>query len=495
MVQWRLTPEDLKHYPHFDAPLSVEEAMSLATNPERVRAHTFFPLLLYRQEWWPFGRKTDARPDKKSRKIRYAARGDAYIYAHYRHLLSERYESRLQEFGISDCVIAYRKIPAGKGSRGGKCNIHFAAEAFDAVSRLRNCCAVALDISKFFEHIDHQRLKQVWCDLLGVEQLPDDHWAVFKNITRYSEVDRNHAYERLGYAHQRQNGSWEYHKPLHQMPKQLCTPEVFRERIVGGDPSLIVKNKNAYGIPQGAPISDLLANAYLIDFDIKMAAYARARGGVYMRYSDDILVIVPGDGRAGAAAREKAQRLIREAGERLLIKAEKASTIRFTCRDGYQTSKWISGHRSNGLEYLGFRFDGENVFLRDSTLSNLNRKIARSLRAEAINLVRRYRGKDEAYLIGKFDVDGFIKRFGRVEGFDEAAGPEGWTFWSYAHRAASVMGPRGQRIFDQLKRQRSLVKRWSEKAVRGALQKGGKHGRATFNSGITELDGYAIERV
>ena len=86
MGQWQLSSDDLKRYPHFDALLSVEEANALATDPERVRSHAFFPLLLFREQWWPFGRKSDANPDKKSRKIRYAARGDAYIYSYYRHL-------------------------------------------------------------------------------------------------------------------------------------------------------------------------------------------------------------------------------------------------------------------------------------------------------------------------------------------------------------------------------------------------------------------------
>ena len=173
-------------------------------------------------------------------------------------------------FSFFDNVIAYRKIPAGlHGS--GKCNIHFADEAFSAVARLGNCCAVALDISKFFESIDHDRLKRVWCGLLGIDRLPDDHWAVFKAITRYAEVDRDLAYERLGFANRRRNGGWEYLRSKREMPIQLCSPSDFRRKIAGTD-GLIAPNANAYGIPQGAPLSDLLANAYLMDFDVAPVA-------------------------------------------------------------------------------------------------------------------------------------------------------------------------------------------------------------------------------
>jgi len=497
MGEWALTRDKLKNYPHFDAPLSIEAATALATDPARVCSHAFHPLLLFREEWWPFGRKAKT-DEKKSRKIRYAARGDAYIYSYYRHFLSKSYERRLVEFGIADSVIAYRKIPATPLS-GGKCNIHFAAEAFSAVARLGNCCAVALDISKFFESIDHARLKRVWCGLLDVERLPDDHWAVFKAITRYAEVDRDLAYERLGFARRRHNGGWEYCRSKQEMAIQLCSPSDFRSKIAGAN-GLIAPNKNAFGIPQGAPLSDLLANAYLIDFDVAMAKYARDRGGLYLRYSDDILIVLPGDGRAGRGARNYASKLIKQAGERLIIKPEKSSTVAFRTDNGRVTYKCVQGRRRNGLEYLGFRFDGEHVFLRDSTLANLNRKMAKALGAEAVALVRRYRGKDEAFLLSRLNIDRVMQKFGRVEDFDPSEGPDAWTFWSYARRATSILGERGAPIFGQLKRQRAHMALMAKRTMQNALSRNTPSGRdrsaqVMRTHGITVIDGYDIERV
>jgi hypothetical protein len=496
MGEWSLTRDKLKMYPHFDAPLSIDEATALATDPARVCSHAFYPLLLFREEWWQFGRKARA-VEKKSRKIRYAARSDAYIYSYYRHLLSERYERRLVELGIADNVIAYRKIPAAPLS-GGKCNIHFAGEAFSAVARLGDCCAVTLDISKFFESIDHGRLKRVWCNLLGVERLPDDHWAVYRAITRYAEVDRDLAYERLGFARRRRNGGWEYQKSKREMPLQLCSPSVFRSKIAGNE-SLIVPNTNAYGIPQGAPLSDLLANAYLMDFDAELARYARERGGIYLRYSDDILIVLPGDGRAGRGARDYASKLIKQAGERLLIKPEKSSTVAFRAVNDRSSYRSVHGRRSNGLEYLGFRFDGERVYLRDSTLANLNRKMAKALGAELVALVRRYRGKDEAFLLSHFNIDRLMQKFGRVEDFDPSQGPDAWTFWTYARRATSILGERGTPIFDQLKRQRAHLARLAKCAVQDALTRNTESSRdrlaQTKLHGVTILDGYDIKRI
>lgn len=472
MGEWRLTPDKLKRYPHFDAPLSIAEATALATNPVRVSRHAFYPLLLFKEEWWPFRRGPKEQREKKSRKIRYAARGDAYIFSYYRHLLSEHYERQLRDRGISDNVIAYRRIPVRTGSQGGKCNIHFAAEAFDAITRIGSCCAVTLDISKYFESIDHARLKRVWCDLLELDHLPNDHWAVFKAITRYSEVDRDLAYERLGFAQRRRDGGFTYLKSKGDIPPRLCTPFDFRTKI-GGDNTLIKRNKDDHGIPQGAPLSDLLANAYLLEFDTAMARYARQREGLYLRYSDDILLVLPGDGRTGAGARAFAANRIKAAGTQLVIKRSKASTVVFRADTGKVSHKCVFGRGLNGLEYLGFRFDGEQVFFRDSTLGHLNRKIVRAVRAEVRALLRRYPGKDQAFIASRFDANRLMQRFGRKEDFDVSDGPSSWTFWTYAHRAASIFGPRGSCIFGQIKQQRALVDRCAQKVLQAAYGKGG----------------------
>ncbi|MGB0960893.1 MAG: hypothetical protein ACPGVK_11640 [Halocynthiibacter sp.] len=143
---------------------------------------------------------------------------------------------------------------------------------------------------------------------MGVDELPADHYAVFKNITKYRFVDQWSVYKRLGSLGPIQRGKHTiegFTVPYREMPKQLCSPEDFRAKICGGDPSkpsLVQKNALPHGVPQGAPISDLIVNFYLIDFDAKLDQYARERGGKYMRYSDDILLIIPGGDVAAAAA-------------------------------------------------------------------------------------------------------------------------------------------------------------------------------------------------
>jgi hypothetical protein len=48
----------LKNYPHFDAPVSQQKAKELATTPEYVQKHKFFPFLSYKIITKKFAAKT-----------------------------------------------------------------------------------------------------------------------------------------------------------------------------------------------------------------------------------------------------------------------------------------------------------------------------------------------------------------------------------------------------------------------------------------------------
>lgn len=465
MPSWSIAPGDLKKYPHFDGLISAHEAEALATDPALVATHTFYPFMLYVDKWKKFGSK-GARGKIKERPIRFAARRDAYIYSYYRHVLSEKYEAELQSRGLADCVLAYRRVPE-PGAKGGKCNIHFARDAFANVAVAGNCCAIALDISGFFESLDHGKLKEKWSRILGVKKLPSDHFKVFEAITRYSVVEKKAVYERLGHygvKKHAKNGApiMGYTTRFEDMPKQLCTGKRFREVVAGegSQKSIIKVNHKPWGIPQGAPISDLLANLYLLDFDQAIADRVRELGGSYFRYSDDILIVIPGDERAGRAMMQEAIAEISNHGARLTIKAEKSSLFTFEKCGDKQRCRLVCGEQGkNGLEYLGFRYNGEAIYIRDATLSSLRRKVARVACAEANAMARRYPTKDVAYLRAKFNYERLIQRFGRVEDFKEkSAECRNWTFWTYAKRAVAVLGDSGSVIYRQLKSHRKLIR-------------------------------------
>lgn len=461
---WEPNFEDQKHYPHFDAPLKLSEIKRIVNDPEIVARNAFFPLIQYEKKWQPFrtpqksaaGKPSPSKPEKKSRKIRYAARRDAYIYARYRRVLSPLYEECIRSVGVDDVPIAYRKIRDANGK--GKCNIEFAKDVFDLIRELKQCYVITLDISKFFESLDHSRIRRVWEGLLGLSPLPKDHEAVFKSLTSYRWVDRTEAYRRLGYFGTKTTPKGDkiegYLRPFSDMPKQLCTPPVFREKIAGkgSEPSIIQKNENDYGIPQGTPISDLIANMYMMEFDVFIKEISALHGGKAFRYSDDILLVVQADDDLHAEKiEEKVRTSIASFGPQLFIKESKSSIHKFTIKGQTQACAHLKGGGKNGLEYLGFRFDGKSVYLRDSTLSNLKRKMTFAGRIKATRHKRRFSDRDAKELIDTFNFDHFFQTFMRVENFDSSLSVRNWTFWTYARRAVEAFGTRGKPIEKQLK--------------------------------------------
>jgi hypothetical protein len=247
----------------------------------------------------------------------------------------------------------------------------------------------------------------------------------------------------------------------------------FRQKIAGGNgnKSLIDRNYKPYGIPQGAPLSDVLANLYLIDFDAIVAGWVRDAGGAYYRYSDDLLFVVRGNEPTGRELMQRVRDLIGKFGSKLVIKPEKTSLFVFHMDETVQRCELADGTKGkNGLEYLGFRYDGKKVFLRDSTITNLRRKVARAACREADACARRYPDKDVPMLKLIFNYERLIKRFGKVENFGETHHDyRNRTFWTYAKRASKEFGSLGKPILRQLRRHRALVKWRVDKAIENAV--------------------------
>ena len=296
-----------KPYPHFDQPLPFEAAKRIVSNPKAVAHHPFFPLISYDKKV----RRYRGHKDRsvKTRPIKYASHRDGYIYSFYAYKISSCYEDRITKLGLERNVIAYRK---GLGN-----NVDFAQEAFDEIDRRGNCTAIALDISGFFDSIDHEKLKQEWCHTIGEARLPDDHFAVYKSLTRWAEVDRGHCYERLDLDHKK-------------IPSPICDDKTFRTIVKGRGSqydSLIKVNNENYGIPQGSPMSALLSNIYMIPFDLTMQKLANEIGGHYRRYSDDILWIC--ETQNLERVKDEVDRALEERGSQLIRKEEKTDVSVF----------------------------------------------------------------------------------------------------------------------------------------------------------------------
>lgn len=338
-------------YVHFDSPLSIKAAEKLATSPNAVAGHPFYPLLRYTVESQKIEKNRAGLAVKKpikQRPISFAAHADAHIYSYYGSVLSVLYEERLKQLAIGGSVLAFRCL--------GKSNIHFANDAFELIKGMGQCVAFATDISGFFDNLDHRHLKKAWTSLLGVTALPDDHYAVFKSLTRYSFVQREQVFQALGLS---DNNPPRY-------PERLCSAADFRNKVRGA--GIIERHKGSKGIPQGSPISALLSNIYMLDFDQLLQAEITARGGHYMRYCDDVLCIVPINKAADIHAMVEA--LIDRFG--LTINDDKTETIDFQIRSGILTA-------DRPLQYLGFNFDGTRKLIRSAAFAKFSDKMRRGV--------------------------------------------------------------------------------------------------------------------
>src|SRR5690606_16289239 len=127
-----------------------------------------------------------------------------------------------------------------------------------------------------------------------------------------------------------------------------------------------------FGIPQGTPISDLIANFYLIDFDKEVNEHVDTLGGIYRRYSDDIIVVLPTENVGYfEEMKEFLQDRIRKYGANIRIQDKKVCIGEFRNIGASLKYRHLFGDASkNGLEYLGFEYDGQRIKIKNSTLSN-----------------------------------------------------------------------------------------------------------------------------
>ncbi len=346
-----------KPYIHFDLPLSEKEATDYVSDPRQVSRHPFYPLLKYtlitpRIKKLPCGSAKKFIKEPKSRPIAYPAHKDGYIFSYYKSMLEVAYEEWLRENGLGEAVTAFRSI--------GENNMTLAKKAFDFIKASPGCHIVVTDVESFFDNLCHKQLKKNWAKFLGVDKLPDDHYAVYRAITRYSIVERHKVYNLFRI---RLSGRLDKAKG----PKRICTPKQFREKVI---PRNLVKSgpglSSGIGIPQGTSLSPLLSNMYMADLDLAMHRWITSLGGKYWRYCDDILIVVP----AGQQS-DILPRLDQQLDLLALKRSEKKTDEMY--RDE------LASHKQ--LQYLGFIFNGDEVMVRSSSIHRYHRKLKKGIQA------------------------------------------------------------------------------------------------------------------
>jgi RNA-directed DNA polymerase len=404
-----------KSFAHFDLPLSYDNALAKVQNTQFVIERPFWPMIGFVDSKRKFGKQAGKRfVSKKNRPLRFCSHIDGYIHSFYRKKIIPKYEQFLAENDLSDVVIGYRK---GKGT-----NVDMAKSAFDEINRRSSCSVIALDISSFFESIDHHVLKKNLCKILSEDRLPLDWFKIYKSMTQYSWVELSDLADRLGFLQD-------------NPPRPICSAETYRKVIRGGDgehTNLVNRRRERFGIPQGSPLSAIFSNIYMAEFDLICARHFATLDVFYRRYSDDIIII--GTREETKNALDFINTEMAKLGPSMKINDDKTEISEFE-RLALGVFKC-----DRPITYLGLTYDGMRVTLRGRTLSRYYRRMTYAAR----QAIRSAKKSDS----GKIFLRGIYREFTHL-------GRQ--NFYTYARTASAIL--RDESPLRQLRRHFRILHR------------------------------------
>ncbi|MFR3627981.1 MAG: reverse transcriptase/maturase family protein [Lachnospiraceae bacterium] len=348
---------DTKPYAHFDlrVSLSMPSIRKYVMDRTKIVTHSFYPFIHFEKKNSRYGKKGP----KKPRELYYCSHLDRCVYQRYAFLLNYQYSIWACENNIDDVAIAYR-------DNLGKNNIDFAKDAFDAIRSFPQCFIFVGDFTNFFDNLEHQYLKKMMCEVLGVERLPQDYFSVFKNITRFSSWDWKDIVKAAG-----ENIAERGVRKKINSKETVLTKEQFQKNKKD-----IKKNISGVGVPQGSPISAVLSNIYMIKFDKDIKRYVICKGGIYMRYSDDFIIVLPYE-RDAEIADFTSYIFSYVESMKGLIDLQKEKTSCYT----YKDEVIYEGDQPSSINYLGFLFDGKSIRIRPRAITKYYYRMCRKAHA------------------------------------------------------------------------------------------------------------------
>lgn len=151
----------------------------------------------------------------------------------------------------------------------------------------------------------------------------------------------------------------------------------------------------ALGVPQGGPLSPLLANIMLDDLD----RYLETRHSAFARYADDFVVCVETK-EAGERVKEDIECFLKTL--KLPINHDKSSVM-----------------KTNALSFLGFTFRGKKIVWSDKALQSFKHQIRYlTNRTWSVSWAVRYE-KLRRYIVGWINYFGLSEYYRPVPGLDE----------------------------------------------------------------------------
>lgn len=368
-----------KEYVHLDRKIGKKQRkrllMSLVDSQE-LENFIHLPFITFNISFYKYNAKVK-KLVPKTRRITLPSHRDALYLKFYANILNFYYEDSIRNEPISNSVLAYRKE---------KSNITGAKEVMDFMWSSKDCWVIKGDFRHFFDNLNHQILirnvKEILHRYLSTPEL-HEWFFVLNMVEKYRTIPK----ENLPKYKDNEN-NWTYFRNIKEMHTKIKKGQVQ------------ISQRNKLGIPQGTAISAILANVYMLKFDKKIIKYVSEFGGIYKRYSDDFIIVIPKTHCDYGKAKEIKSHVI-EISQSMLhlqIQPSKTALLYFD----YSKKKMYKG-RSNQykpLDYLGFSFTGETVYLRSSTLYRYHYR-----GKHAIHLLKRNLDERRLVLNANFDIN------------------------------------------------------------------------------------------
>lgn len=338
-----------KQYKHFDTPLSknkISKELHHFSSPTYVKSYRHLPFITFNKTFIKYTKYShgeilpkNQRITKKTRTISLASHHDSLLLKYYSIILNKKYEKYLetQNKQLKDSVIAYRS---------GKSNISGAKSVFDCIWKSESCWIIKGDFKGFFDNLNHKYIFNSVKKILTAstnEKLSEDWCSILKFITKYRTISQKNI-------------------------QKKSVPNKYKYVKNRKELSFLIRSKklrlsptNTKGIPQGTALSAILANVYMADFD-NWILNSLSDGGIYRRYSDDFVLILPNFTREGVEKLKKEIMLMSRETLNLDIESSKTKLLYFSKKDKkiFQSNL----EKQQNFDYLGFEFTGEKVLLR-----------------------------------------------------------------------------------------------------------------------------------
>lgn len=379
-----------KKYAHFDYRVTFQDVADKVMNPDFVAHHGFYPLI---SNTLCHTRYRDSKPVLKTREIAYASHIDHRIFQYYAMKWGNAYSATALESGINDVAVAYR---AGMNLS----NISAANRAFATIRGFEKAVVVTGDFSHFFDNLEHRQLMYAVRHFFDSGKMPRDHYQVLKNILHYScwpisDLAQRNGFEwidvdesdRATYGEMAANVRRKATLGLNRLNRVL-PPSDF---VAFKDSQIVLPWKKAngeVGIPQGLATSGVLANMYMFDADVGVNQIVASVGGLYQRYCDDFIIVVPKD------CLDSAVEALHILEETPCVELQPDKTKVYLASHGDVHQLRLDSFSRGNLEmvdsedrprrqvsYLGFDYDGSSVKIRQSTVGRFYGRFYRAAHA------------------------------------------------------------------------------------------------------------------